>query len=175
MSTVTTLVHDLRELEGVSNELDGLRLRFLDGSHALLESDHSDFTLLAAIVMSRGADPAWLGILLDADGRVVDLGAVHDTGVRQVREFPGDPTRLDVAFWAFASVCCLTSDHPDFDGLREILTGAVSSQEVVRMAITHEWEEREDDGMILGYPKILSVRRADRAGAKSIEPGFAAG
>ena len=39
----------------------------------------------------------------------------------------------------------------------------------------YEWEEREEDGMILAYPKIMSARRRDSDNKKPIEPASAPG
>jgi hypothetical protein len=104
-----------------------------------------------------------VGVVLDADGRVVDLNAAHDTPVRHVHELTGDGNCLEVAFWAYSPICGLTRDHPEFERIRATLAEAAGKQALVWVATyTEEMVEGEpdEDGLIPAYPKIMDVRMA---------------
>ena len=110
--------------------------------------------------------------LIELDGKfqflrngatVLDLGAAHDTPVRSVQEFPNDPTRFQVGFWAYSPVCALTRDQPEFERIYTTLTQAVETAQMV-WVVTHSQEvvegEPDPDGLIPAYPRIMDVRPA---------------
>ena len=71
-----------------------------------------------------------VGVVLDAEGRVVDLNAAHDTPVRHVRAVPEDSNRLEVAFWAYSPICVLTHDHPEFERIHATLAEVAGKSKV---------------------------------------------
>jgi hypothetical protein len=102
-------------------------------------------------------------MVTDLSGRVLDLAAAHDTAVRSVREFPHDPSRFLVGFWAYSPVCGLTRDQPEFERIYATLTEAAQTGQMV-WVVTHSQEvlegEPDEDGLMPTYPKIMDVRLA---------------
>jgi hypothetical protein len=105
-------------------------------------------------------------VVVDANGRVVDLNAAHDTPVRYLRESERDSNHLEVAFWAYSPICVLTRDHPEFERIRATLAQAAGTPRLLWVA-THSGEkvegEPEEDGLIPAYPTILEVRPIELA------------
>jgi hypothetical protein len=118
-------------------------------------------SVYAASTPSREGRPMPIGVVVDAEGRVVDLNAAHDTPVRHLREFTEDSNVLEVAFWAYSPICALTRDHSEFERIYTTLTEAAGTAKLLWVA-THSTEvvegEADEDGCIPAYPKIMDVR-----------------
>jgi hypothetical protein len=141
----------------------GVQILFEDGSSGFLDATHPHFAVCRLNAESRRGRSMPVGVALDADGRVVDLNAAHDTPVRYIRAFAMDRNCCEVAFWAYSPTCCLCRDHPDFERLHATLAEAVGKPKLLWVA-THSQEmvegEPDEDGLIPAYPKILDVRPA---------------
>ncbi len=159
--TATTVAFKMEPIQGVRKTADAVYLTLRDGSVARLDRSHPNFAGLMIYVESDLRHRRPVGIIMDAAGRVLDLGAAHDTPVHSVREFPNDPNRFQVGCWAYSPVCGLARDQPEFERIHETLTNAAQSGQMV-WVVTHSQEvvegEPDDDGLIPAYPKILDVR-----------------
>jgi hypothetical protein len=151
----------MQPIQDVRKTAGAVYLTLRDGSMARLDCSHPNFDSLMIYVESDLRRRRPVGIIMDAAGRVLDLGAAHDTPVRSVGEFPNDPNRFQVSFWAYSPVCGLLRDQPDFDRIHETLRNAVRSGQMV-WVVTHSQEvvegEPDDDGLIPAYPKNMDVR-----------------
>ena len=90
MTVATGLTYAIRSVAEVTPVNDGLRLLFRDGSSAFLDATHPNFAVCRINAESRRGRPTPVGVVLDAEGRVIDLNAAHDTPVRHIREFATD-------------------------------------------------------------------------------------
>jgi hypothetical protein len=163
MSVATRLTYGICFIAEVLPRQGGLRLRFREGSDAFLEASHPNFAACRINAESRCGRPLPVGVVLDTDGRVVDLNAAHDTPVRHLRAFEKDSNFLEVAFWAYSPLCALSRDHPEFERLQATLTETAGTPKRVWIA-THSAEcvegEPDEDGLIPAYPKLMDVRAA---------------
>jgi hypothetical protein len=163
MTVATRLTYGIRLVSEVIPANGGLRIEFPDGSSAFLDATHPHFAVCRINAESRRGRPMPVGVVVDADGRVVDLNAAHDTPVRHVREFAGDSNRLEVAFWAYSPICALTRDHPEFERIHTTLAEAAGKPAMLWVS-AHSEEmvegEPDEDGLIPAYPKIMDVRLA---------------
>jgi hypothetical protein len=160
MLITTAPTYGIRLIDEVSRAGGGARLAFRDGSRARLESGHPSFEhLLWLAEWSRPDRP--VGVVMDADGRVLDLNSTHETGAAWVRALPTALGRFRVAFWAYSPVCGLTREHPEFDRIFATLTAAAGPPEQLWVA-THGTEtvddEPDEEGLIAALPKIMDVR-----------------
>jgi hypothetical protein len=95
-----------------------------------------------------------VGVMVDGDGRLLELSPTHDTGVCSVREDEEDRSRLAVWFWGYSPVCYLTREHPEFDRIRATLEQAAASGSRVWLANRMHLVEGETET----WWKILDVR-----------------
>jgi hypothetical protein len=161
MTVATTLRYDICQVTQVSPVSDGLRITFADGSNAFLDAGHPNFDVLRinAEWACRYSKP--VGVIVDPDGRIVDLYAANDTTVRYIQEDATDHNRLTVAFWAFGPICYLTRDHPEFERIRATLTEAAGTSQRVWFANHSEMvhgEPTTQDGEFEIWWKIMDVR-----------------
>jgi hypothetical protein len=163
MPVTTAPTYGVQPVADVSRTETGARITFRDGSAACLDASHPNFSHLLQLVEWAAAHGRAVGTVVGTGGQIVDLNAAHDTGVYWLREFPTDPDRFRVAFWAYSPVCALTREHPEFDRIHGLLTGAAGTQQQVRV-VTHSDEtvddEPDEDGTITALPKIMDVRPA---------------
>src|SRR5262245_40618309 len=115
MTVETRLTYSISLVADVIPASGGLQIRFRDGSSAFLDAAHPHFAVCRINAESRRGTSMPVGVVLDVDGRVVDLNAAHDTPVRYLREFERDSNHLEVAFWAYSPICGLSRDHPEFE------------------------------------------------------------
>src|SRR5258708_21803460 len=103
MLITIALAYSIRLIDAVSRTDEGARIAFRDGPLARLESSHVNFEhLLWLAEWSLPSRP--VGVVTEANGRIIDLNAAHDTGVAWLREFPTDRRRFRVAFWAYSPI-----------------------------------------------------------------------
>jgi hypothetical protein len=163
MTVATGVTYGIHWVADVVPARGGLRILFRDGSSGLLEASHPQFAVCRINAEARQGRPLPVGVVLDAEGRVVDLNAAHDTPVRHVREFTRERNRLEVAFWAYNPICALTRDHPDFERIHTTLAEAAGKPQILWVA-THSEEtvegEPNEDGLLPAYPKIMDARPA---------------
>jgi hypothetical protein len=160
MSVTTSLAYDVRAVAGVQR-LDGCaQVTFRDGSAACIDAGHPDFDVLLVNAESAQRPHARVGVVLGAGGRVVDLNAAHETGVRSVEEDAADRGPLSVAFWGYSPICYLTRDHPDFARIRATLESAAGTEKRVWAANCSRMVESEvgTDGEGELWWKIMDVR-----------------
>ena len=161
MKVATKLSYAIRWVSEVMPADGGLRLTFRDGSSAFLEASHPRFAVCRINAESRRGQAMPVGVVLDGQGRVIDLSAAHDTPVRHVREPARGSDFLEVAFWAYSPICGLSREHPEFERLGATLAEAAGTPKLLWVA-THSAEtvegEPDEDGLIPAYPTILDVR-----------------
>jgi hypothetical protein len=163
MLITTAPAYSIREIDEVRRADRGATIAFRDGSLAHLEPGQANFEhLLWLAEWSRSSRP--VGVVTDAAGRILDLNAVHDTGVAWLREFPTDSSRFRVAFWAYSPICGLTREHPEFDRIYAALIAAAGTQQQL-WVVTHSEQTVEDEpdeeGLIAALPKIMDVRAVE--------------
>jgi hypothetical protein len=160
MLTTTTPAYSIRLIDGVGQANGCARIVFRDGSVACLESCHANFEHLLWLAEWSLRDRP-VGVVMDANSRIIDLNSAHDTGVAWVREFPADHNRFRVAFWAYSPICGLTREHPEFDRIHATLTAAAGTPQQL-WVVTHSEEtvddEPDEEGSIAALPKIMDVR-----------------
>jgi hypothetical protein len=161
MLTTTTVVLDTQPIQDVRRTSEAVWVTFRDGTVAHLDRTHPHFDTLMVYIESDLRRSRPVGVVMDSSGRILDLGAAHDTPVRSVEAFPNDSGRFLVGFWAYSPVCALTRDQSEFDRLHATLNKAIKTGQLV-WVVTHSQEvvegEPDDDGLISAYPKILDVR-----------------
>jgi hypothetical protein len=166
MLTATTLAIKTQPIQYVRQTAEAGWIVLRDGSVARLDPNHPNFDYLMIYLESDLRRRCPIGIILDASGRVVDLGAAHDTPVRLVQQFPNNSSRFQVVFWAYSPVCGLTSDQPEFERIHATLLRAITTGQMV-WVVTHLEEvvedEPDEDGSIPAYPRIMDVRLQEEA------------
>jgi hypothetical protein len=172
MLTTTALAYSIRRIDAINRADGDVRVAFHDGSVACLEARHANFEhLLWLAEWSRPSRP--VGVVTDSAGRILDLNAVHDTGVAWVRAFPSDDSRFRVAFWAYSPICGLTREHPEFERIHATLLSAARMQEQLWVA-THSEDtmddEPDEEGSRAALPKIMDVRPMDLSRSTNGEP-----
>lgn len=161
MLTTMNMVLKMQAIKDVQRGPDSVSITLRDGSIALLDLNYPNFANLIICVESELRRHRPVGLVMDTSGRIIDIGAAHDTQVRSVVQFPNDPSRFQVGFWAYSPVCGLTRDQPEFERILATLTEAVKTMQMV-WVVTHSRDVvedvRDEDGLIPAYPKILDVR-----------------
>lgn len=163
MEATAKLVHRVLPIKNLSRSNRGVVITFGDGSVGTLDASNPNFEalLIHAEHGFRRTDHAPVGVVVESDGRIVDLGTAHDTSVYWVKESPADPNCFRVAFWAYTPLCALTRDHPEFDRIYATLTAAVGTPRML-WVVTHSEEavddELDDDGLSVTLPKLMDVR-----------------
>src|SRR6266581_2580255 len=79
MLTTTNVVFEMQPIQDVRRTADAVWLTFRDGSVARLDHDHPNFDVLMIYVESDWRRSRPVGVIMDPSGRVLDLGAAHDT------------------------------------------------------------------------------------------------
>ncbi len=158
---VLSLVYDVQFLKQARPVAGGIQLTLGDGRQVYLAASHPNYPLWQIQIESKLRDCYPVGIVTDESGQVLDLNTAHDTGVAWIGEFPTDPNRFRVAFWAYSPICGLTRDQPGFDRLRAVLTAAAGTQQRV-WVVTHSEETVDDEpdaeGLVAALPRIMDVR-----------------
>lgn len=160
MSVTAAVNSGVRSVSDVRRTDTGVCVTFRDGSTACLDASHPNFAHLRELA-EWAMQGRVVGVVTDGRGQLVDLNAAHDTTVYWVREFPTDPSRFRVAFWAYTPLCALTREHPEFDRIYATLTAAAGTQQMV-WVVTHSGEtvddELDEDGLVAALSKIMDVR-----------------
>ncbi len=160
MSVVTAPKYGVRWVAEVRRAATGVCIVFRDGSTACLDASHPNFAHLRQLAEWAVQGRA-VGVVTDGSDRLGDLNAAYDTTVYWIREFPTDPNRFRVAFWAYSPLCALTRDHPEFDRICATLTAAAGTPQMV-WVVTHSEEtvegEPDEEGLVAALPKIMDVR-----------------
>ena len=154
-TTTNTAILSIHEFNPTER---GARLVFENGAVASLEQSHPNFAAIRVHAEQAQRRGIPVGVVLDSEGRIVDLNTAHDSSVRFIREDRDNPDIFEVAFWSFSSACCLNRDHPEFDRLHSLLVDAVGSGQMVWFANHFEMVEVEQDGDTYLIWKILDVR-----------------
>jgi hypothetical protein len=154
MLGTTAPVFDIQTVRTSQPSNGAVVVAFGSGLAARVPPDHPDRDL-----MLRDAEDSFqrrrpVGILVDGDGRLLELSPAHDTGVYSVREDEEDRSRLAVWFWGYSPVCYLTRDHPEFERIRATLEQAAASGG--RVWLANRMRMVEGDTEI--WWKILDVR-----------------
>jgi hypothetical protein len=160
MLVTTAPAFAITRIDEITRSPAGARLTFPDGTLARLESSHPNFEHLLWLAEWSRPDRL-VGVLTDTHGRIIDLNVAHETGVAWIREFPTDPSRFRVAFWAYSPICGLTREHPEFERIHAVLTAAAGTQQQVWVATYSEEtveDEPDEEGLIAALPKIMDVR-----------------
>jgi hypothetical protein len=157
------LVYRVQSIRNLGRTDRGTAVTFSDGSVGFLDAGHPNYDtlLIHAEHGLRRTDHAPVGVVIENGGHIVDLGTAHDTPVYWVREFPNDPTRFRVAFWAYTPLCALTRDHPEFDRVFRTLTAAAGTPQMVWVVPHSEdtvEDEPDEDGLVSALPKVMDVR-----------------
>jgi len=118
---------DIQVLGAVESSNGSLVLTFPSGLVAWLPLDHPERERIRRAATGFLQQRRPVGVMVNGDGRLLELSPTHETGVRSVREDEEDPSRLAVWFWAYSPVCYLTREHPEFDRIRATLEQAVAS------------------------------------------------
>lgn len=162
MTVATSLTYDIRLVAEVVPADGGLEIRFRGGASAFLDASHPNFAVARITVESRCGRTMAVGVILDAEHRLVDLNAAHDTTVSFIQEDPEDPTRFRVGFWGYSPLCYLTRDHPEFERIHSLLASAAGSARTVWVANHSEMVLTEPQGDVEGecWWKIMDVRLA---------------
>jgi hypothetical protein len=162
MTVATSLIFDIRQIAGLATVEEGVEIKFEDGTLAFLDAAHPNFAVCRITAESHAGRARPVGLVLDAERRVIDLNAAHDTTVRFVREDTEDRNRLMVGFWGYSPICYLTRDHPEFERIHSQLAAAVDTDRRVWVANHSEMVVTEPQGDVEGetWWKILDVRPA---------------
>jgi hypothetical protein len=153
MAKTTAVLHDIRLLTAIQPGGGSVNLTLQGGLTAVLAGDHPDYDL---IIQEAERSLEWqqpVGIILDAEGRILDLSHTHESLVRRFEE-DEDGKRLAIGFWAFCAVCYLVHDHPDFERIVRTLTEAVATGQPVVFA-NETWPIEGETEI---WQKILDVR-----------------
>jgi hypothetical protein len=122
------VVTDLHAADG------GAWLLLGNGLRISLAADHPDRELILREARRSFQRQEPVGVLVDPDGRIVDLNYTYPVTVHAVREDEEDPSRLLVLFWGFSPVCYLTQDHPERGRIQATLEEAARLGQPVWLA-----------------------------------------
>jgi hypothetical protein len=151
-----TLVFDIQMVRAVQPSNGALTVAFQNGLVAWIPPDHPEKDTLVREAQYSLEQHRPVGVLVNGEGRLLELNAAHDTGVRMVRQEEGDE-RLAVWCWGYSPVCYLTRDHPEFDRIRATLEQAAVTGDRVWLANRMHLVEGETEI----WWKILDVRPCD--------------
>jgi hypothetical protein len=152
-------VFDIQPVATVQAANGAMMVTFPSGLVARIPPDHPDRDRMLREAECSQQQRRPVGLLVDGEGRLLELQAAHDTGVRSLRDDEADPGRLAVWCWAYSPVCYLTRDHPEFDRIRATLAAAAVSGGRVSLANHMHMVEGEREV----WWKILDVRPLDEA------------
>jgi hypothetical protein len=153
MANTTAGLHDIRLLEAIQPGAGSVKVTFQGGLTAVLADNHPNYELILPEAQRSLEWQQPVGIILDVEGRILDLSHTHESLVRGFEE-DEDGKRLAVCFWAFCAVCYLTHDHPDFERIVRTLTEAVATGQPVVFA-NETWPIEGETEI---WQKILDVR-----------------
>jgi hypothetical protein len=162
MLGTTTQVFEIQTVRSIEPSNGAPVVVFGSGLVARLPPDHPDRDRMLREAADSLRQRRPVGVLVNGEGRLLELSHAHDTSVRSLREDEEDSSRLAVWFWEFSPVCYLTRDHPEFDRIRPTLEQAAASGSRVWLANRMQLVEGETEI----WWKILDVRPVE-----SIPPG----
>jgi hypothetical protein len=154
MIGTTPQVFDIQTVRTLRPANGALALTFQSGLVAWLRPDHPDRDALLRDGEDSIRQGLPVGVMVDGEGRLLELSPTFATGVRSVREDEEDPSRLAVWCWEFSPVCYLTRNHPEFERIRATLAEAAGSGRQVWLANRMHLVEGETEI----WWKILDVR-----------------
>jgi hypothetical protein len=146
--------YDIRRVSAVVACDTGLKITFEGNVEAILPAVHPDFENLRFTAEWSLEHGYPVGVVLEADRRLVALNHSYQSQVRSLEDDPEDSSRVMICFWAFCSVCYLTRDHPDFERIRTTLEEAHATGSPVRFA-NDPWAVEGETEIWL---KLLDVR-----------------
>lgn len=154
MIGTTCQVFDIEAVRTVDATNGTPVVTFESGLVARVPQDHPDRDKIIREAQRSLQDCRPVGVMLNGDGRVVDLNAAHQTTVRSVLEDEDNPGRLAIWCWEFSPVCYLSRDHPEFDRIKAALQQAAASR--TRVWLANRTHLVHDETEI--WWKILDVR-----------------
>jgi hypothetical protein len=157
MLGTTAQVFDIQTISTIQPSDGALVVAFRSGLLARLLPDHADRDRMLREAEDSLRRRRPVGVMVEEDGRLLELSHTHDTGVRSVREDEEHRSRLAVWFWGYSPVCYLTLDHPEFDRIRATLEQAIATGGQVWLANRMHMVEGETEI----WWKILDVRPAE--------------
>ncbi len=124
----------IQKVHSIQRSNGALVMAFESGLVAHLPPGHSDRDAMLREAESSLREHRPVGVMVDAEGSLVELTHAHDTSVDSVREDEEDPTRLAVWFWGYSPICYLTREHAEFERIRTTLEQAATSGNRVWLA-----------------------------------------
>jgi hypothetical protein len=154
MLATAVQVYDIQIVTDVQPRDGEVELTFHSGLKARFSTDHPyrNLFLLQADGSWRHAMP--VGVIVDPNGRVVDLSYAHGVSVAHIKDDEEDSTRVYVGFWGYCAVCYLTRDHPEFERIQATLKAAAASKS--RVWFANETDLIEGETEI--WSRIMDVR-----------------
>jgi hypothetical protein len=134
MLGTTPQVFDIQMVRTIQPSNGAVVIAFGSGLVARFPPDHPDRDRMLREAQSSLAEGRPVGVMVNGDGRLLELSHAHETGVDCVREDEDDENRLAIWFWGYSPVCYLTRDHPEFDRIRATLEQAAASGSRVWLA-----------------------------------------
>jgi hypothetical protein len=123
----TTQVFDIQNVRAVQCPNGSVAITFQSGLVAWLPSDHPEHDRILHEVECSSQWGRPVGVLVNGDGRLLELSHTHDTSVHSVQQDEEGKSRLAVSLWGCSPVCYLTLDHPEFDRIRATLEQAIAT------------------------------------------------
>jgi hypothetical protein len=154
MTATTTQVFDIQKVRAVQPSNGAVAITFQSGLVVWLPPNHSEHD---SILWEVEHSIQWgrpVGVMVNSDGRLLELSHTHDTSVHSVRQDEENKSGLQIWFWAFSPVSYLTFDHPEFDRIRATLEQAIAAGTRVWLANRMHMVEGETEI----WWKIMDVR-----------------
>jgi hypothetical protein len=129
-----SMIFDIQVVADIQRVDKGAKLLFHNGLAATLPAQQPDYDLILPRVESSRRERQPVGIVYDADGRLVTLNHAYPSTVRCARDDDEDSNRVMVEFWGFSAICYLTRDHPEFERIRTTLAEAAATGATVWLA-----------------------------------------
>jgi hypothetical protein len=154
MPGTTPQVFDIQTVRTIQTSNGALVVAFGSGLVARFPPDHPDRDRMLREAEDSLRQGRPVGVMVNGDGRILELSHAHETCVDSIREDEEDKSRLAVWFWEYSPVCYLTREHPEFDRIRATLEQAAASGSRVWLANRMHLVE----GTTEIWWKILDVR-----------------
>jgi hypothetical protein len=154
MIGTTAQLYDIQRVHAIQPSNGALAIVLASGLLARLTPDHPDRDRMLREAEDSLRQHRPVGVLVNGEGRLVELSHTHETSVASLREDEEDKSRLAVWFWEYSPICYLTREHPEFDRIRATLEQAAASGSRVWLANSMHPVEGETEI----WWKILDVR-----------------
>jgi hypothetical protein len=123
--------YTIKRVEGIIEDTDGVKLSFLDGSSAVLRNDETGAMSMLPYLRRQGGCHSLVGVHLNAQNEIADIGAVDRNLVLGVRDKGSSTPEADVWFGGMDGSMSLLKTHPQFRELFADLTAAAASKQPV--------------------------------------------